>query len=387
MIDPGVLSGIDVVMTAVQIVGFGLVAAISAGSVAFVYRTRFDMKLPDSAAIIVGLGVVAVYLNSRLFFVQFVGVDGDPLTASVVLTNFLIFVASGVGSLGGHSVGDRIGTAERFNWLARPPSLSPIVRATGRYITVTLPADIADIEGHDPIDPDQKAVLAGRQFDFSQGLTVAELETQLRERLTERHAIGYVDLELTADGDVEYLAVGGRPAGLGPTVPPGMVAVAVTADPPFSASAGDSVELWGGSPPEPLGTAELRAVVDDVATLICERELAAQIDPAGRYRLLTLPDELSPDRAFAAMIRRGRDGIAAVTIEPDGALDGATVGDISVTVVAIERAETVIATPAAAIGLEGGDRLYVLGPPERLRRLDDDRGVTVGWPDELVPTG
>lgn len=382
MIDPGALTGIDLVMTLVRIVGLGLVAAISAGTVAFVYRARFDLELPDSAAIIVGLGVVAVYLNSHVFFVQFVGADGDPLTASMAITNLLIFLASGVGSVGGHSLGDRLGSAQRFNWLARPPSLSPIVRATGRYITVTLPEDIADIEGHDPIDPEQKDALAGRQFDFTQGLTVAELETQLRERLTDRHAVGYVDLELTADGKVEYLAVGGRPAGLGPTVPPGMVAVAVAADPPFSASAGDSVELWSGSPPEPVGTAELRAAVDDVATLLCERELADRIDPDATYRIVTLPDELSPERAFATMIRRGRDGIAAVTVEPDGVLDGAAVRELSVAVVAIERSGTVIATPASTTHLAGDDRLYVLGRPERLRKLDDHRGVTVGWPDE-----
>jgi len=111
--------------------------------------------------------------------------------------------------------------------------------------------------------------LAGKTFIFPRRLTVEELEERVAARLKDDYEVGYVDVELARDGTVSYLALGRRTAGVGPTLPPGTAAVAVTADPPNAAAAGDLVQVWrtDGDRPKPVTTAELRAVHDDTVTL------------------------------------------------------------------------------------------------------------------------
>ncbi|MFC7233693.1 hypothetical protein ACFQMM_24280 [Saliphagus sp. GCM10025308] len=66
---------------------------------------------------------------------------------------------------------------------------------------------------------------------------------------------------MSQDGTVDHLAVGSVPSGIGPTLAPGSVAMAVRADPAPDASPGDVVEVWSadGSDSRRLATADLRA--------------------------------------------------------------------------------------------------------------------------------
>lgn len=377
MTELGVLGGLEALWVVARILGFGVLAGVSAALVAFVYRTRIREELPEGAALIVGLGVVAISLNTRLVFAQFVGGDGNPLTATTALVNMAIFTAAGVAAFGGRSIGHRVASTERFAWTGRQPSLSPIVRATGRYIAVTLPDQIGDIEGYDPVSPEAKTALADRTFEFPQGLTVEELEAQLVTRLTEKHDVGYVDVDLTADGSVEYLAIGQRPAGLGPTLPAGTGAVALRADPPFSASPGDTVEIWLGGDPESIGVAELRASVGDVATVVADRALCDRIDPAVTYRLMTLPADTRPDREFAALLRRSKETMSTIQVGPESALVGVPLGALDVLVLALSRGEATTTIPDRDQVIAAEDRLVLLGRPDRLRKIESAGGIGV----------
>ncbi|MFC7114098.1 potassium transporter TrkA [Natronoarchaeum sp. GCM10025703] len=296
------------VAAAIRIAGLALLAGAVTTLATYMYRVRARTELPEGATLIIGLGVVAIYLNTRLVFVQFVGGTGDPFSVSEALVNVGVFVVAGIASYGGRRLGDWAGTSERISWGRLQPDFSPIVRAAGRFITVTLPDEIDDIEGYDPVEEETRQALAGRKLDFPRGLTVTELESGLTARLKEGHDIGYVDVDLALDGTVEYFAVGRRVAGIGPTLPPKTAAVAVRADPPFSATPGDTVQIWdvADGRDERIGTAELRASVDSVATLATDETVAARIDPTTEYRLMTLSADPHPDREFAAMLRRGR---------------------------------------------------------------------------------
>lgn len=369
--------GINVLWFILQVVGYALLAGAAAGLVSFLYRVRIREDFPESAALIVGVGVVAVYLNTRIVFVQFIGEGADVLSVDTALANVVFFVAAGVAASGGRTAGHRIASSERFSWAGIQPSFSPIVRATGRFITITLPEEIDDIEGYDPVSAVGKAALSGRMFEFPRGLTVQELENQLANRLTEKHDIGYVDVELSGDGTVEYLAVGQRPAGIGKTLPPGMAAVALRSDPPFSASPGDTIEIWHGDDPESLGMAELRASTEDIATVAADESLCERIDPDQMYRIMTLAADAQPEREFAAQLRRSAETMTEVRVGEGSALVGMSIGALDVTVIGVRRDGEVITIPGREQLIAAGDCLSLLGRPDRLRKLEAGAGVEV----------
>ncbi len=370
----------DAFVTVARIGGLTLAAGFVTGLVSFIYRSRVRTQFPDGATLVVGWGVVALYLNTRLVFVQYVGAGAAQLTVGEAALNIAALALAAIASYGGRHIGDRIGRSNtaRGRWFQ--PSLSPIVRATGRFISVDLPTDIDDIVGYDPVPSETKEFLAGRQLDFPRGLTIDELESQLVERLKEAHGIGYVDVEVGTAGAVEYLAVGQRPAGIGPTLPPDSAAVAVRADPPFSASAGDTVQLHktGAGTDERLGMGELRASVGSLVTLALDEGVAVDIDPEDDHRLMTLSATSNPDREFAAMLRREDETLGIVEIGSNSPIVGSPIGALDITIIAIRDAGGTIETiPARSRLLSADDALFAIGRPEALRRLESLAAVSL----------
>jgi hypothetical protein len=224
---------------------------------------------------------------------------------------------------------------------------------------------------HDPIAPETIDRLAGASLSFPRRLSVEELRARLVARLKADYGIGHVDVELAEDRTVEYLAVGGRVAGLGPTLPPGTTAVAVRADPAESASAGDLVQVWTDGP-ELVTTAELRGAADDVVTLAVDSDDATEFSPDERYRLLTLPAQARSDREFASLFRAAEETMAVVAVEEGSGLVGVSVGALAPAVVAIRSGESgpVEPIPRRERTLAAGETLYALGRPSVLRRLE-----------------
>jgi len=354
----------------VQLVGLALLAGFVAGLAAFLFRWRTGIELPEGPALLLGLGAVAVYLNTRIALIQFLGADGEVLTTTAVAGNLVILVVSGLTASGGWYVGDTLGQREEFSGRLQP-SLSPLVRATGRFITVELPEEIGDIDGYDPVPPATKEALAGETYNFSRGLTVEKLGEALETRLKTDHDIAHVDADLTADGTVEYLAVGRRAAGIGPTLPPGTGATAIRADPAFSASPGDTVQVWDSEVSERVGTVELRATAGKTVTVSARTDIIDKLDPEKSYRLMTLAADERIDRSFTAMLRRADETMGITEIKEDATLAGMTVGELGLSVIAIKDSSGTTETiPMRDRQFTSGDRVFVIGHPTQLRRVE-----------------
>lgn len=183
--------------------------------------------------------------------------------------------------------------------------------------------------------------------------------------------------EVYADGTVTYLALGRRVAGIGPTLGPGTGAVAVEADPPNAAGAGDVVQLWeaGEAGWRRAATAEVRGVSGDVVTVALDGQEARAV-AGGRYRLVTLPTAPNVERAFADLLRAAEETMAAIAVGADSELIGQTVGDVGVSVVAVKPpAESVVAIPSRSRPLAAGDLVYVVADPATIRRLEAAAGT------------
>jgi len=364
-----------------QLLGMAILAGALSGSVALVFRWYTRERVQTGLPVLFALSGVAVVLNTQTALGQVIaGTGPDPLSTTAALFNTTAFLVSGATAVAAISAGDRLGTDLFVAAGARrvDGEISRVVEAVGRVLAVELPEEIDDIVGYDPVSEETKAQLAGQTFLFPKRVTVAELETRLRTRLRDDYGVGHVDVELANDGSVEYLALGARAAGIGPTLPPETAAVAIRADPAFAASAGDVVQVWTTDPAERVTTAELRGVAGDVVTLAVDAADASLLDADTEYRLITLPVEPRADREFASLLRAAPETLSVSTVREGSPLIGQPIGALAVTVVATRSdGGTIEATPARDRIIEGSDDLYVIARPEDLRKLDAAAGPAV----------
>ncbi len=358
---------------------FVTVAAVAGGIVGIVYRWYVGERVSEGLSVLVGLGVVAIYLNTAGALGDVIGGEVDILAVETAIFNTVTFFLAGVAAAGGSRIGDRIGVD--FFAVSGGRSVdrdvSRIVRTVGRVTTVQLPTEIGDIDGYDPVDPATKEKLAGQTLVFPRRLTVDELRSRFITRLRTDYGVGHADVDFADDGTVEYLALGGRESGIGATLPPGSAAVAVRADPPNNASPGDAVQVWtAGDPatetaPKRVTNAELRGAAEDLVTLAMDEPDAKRLDADRRYRLVTLPVEPRVDREFAAQLRSAEETMSGVSIEEKSALVGTSIGALDVAVVAVRSTDgDVIAIPTRNREIEPGETIYAIGRPDRLRKLE-----------------
>ncbi|WP_137284780.1 TrkA C-terminal domain-containing protein [Halorussus salinisoli] len=362
-----------------RVVGLTLLAGGAATVAGLAYRTYAREEMPEGLAVLVGLGAVGAWLNTTTALRQFLN-DGQAIPPpETALVNVAAFVFGAAAA----AVGARSGARFLAGVVGSDADVSRFVGSVGRFVAVELPEDIEGIDGYEPLDAETTESLAGETLRFPRGLTVAELRERLVARLRDDYEVGHVDVELADDGTVEYLAAGGRTAGLGPTLAPGTVAVAVRADPAFGASAGDFVQVWSDGPDsERVATAELRAAVGDVATLALDAADAARLDPETEYRLVTLPTEPRADREFSAQLRAADETVGAVTLAADSPLVGAPVGSIDATVVAVRDESGVETIPPDDRLLAPEDTVYVVGRPDLLRRIETAAGEASATADD-----
>lgn len=368
------LNEVAVTVGSVRVLGMVALAGGIAIVSAIAYRWYANERIQEGLAVLVGLAVVAIYLNTTTAIGQAIGGGTGLFDLNAALTTVVTFLLAGGGALVGRQIGDHLAVEAAVVTGRREleADVSRIVSAVGRVVSVTLPEEIDDMEGYDPVPKETKAALAGTTLLFPRRLTVAELRNRLRDRLADDYGIGHVDIELTDDASVEYLAVGQRAAGLGPTLAPGTAAVALRADPAFAASSGDVVELWhGGAEPAQVATGELRAATDDIVTIALDEDEARSLPAAEQFRLVTRPATPRADREFAGVLRAADERMGAITVDDGSDLVGKALSTAAVAVVAIRPASgSLVAVPSRDRPFEGGDIVYAVGRPDALRRLE-----------------
>ena len=364
----------DSTTAAGNLVVFALLAVLAAAGLTVAYRWYFQSLLPEGIAILASVAVVALYINTASLGAVVGQGSVDLFRPGVVVFNVVALGTATVAAPVGRRLGDTI-ASQLFSLIGLgelDAEVSTMVRSVGRVTSLRLPADIGDMESYDPVEAATKAELAGKTLVFPRRLTVDELRTRLISRLKEDYGVGYVDVDLTAEGTVDYLAVGSRAAGLGATIAPGTVGVAIRADPPNNAAAGDQVQVWSaGESDERLTTGELRGVAGDIVTLAVDEGDADMLSPTEQYRLVTLPAEPRADREFATLLRGVNETMGSVTVEADSLLVGETADTVAATVLAIRPAEGALtALPESGRPFESGDTIHVLSRPDVIRQLE-----------------
>jgi hypothetical protein len=362
----------DLLQAGGRIAGLAFAAGVVTAACAFLYRWYADQRAPLGMIVLVGLSVIAVYLNTRTALGQVVG-GAETVSLVAAFFNIGAVVAGAFASAIGQRTGDRLAVDvfATTGVSSIDGEVSRIVKAVGRSIVVETPDEIDDIVGYDPASEETKSKIAGRSFVFPRGLTVDQLRERLVARLKTDYDVGHVDVELEADGTVSHLALGRRVAGIGPTLPPESVAMAIRADPAYAAGPGDVVQIWTTDGGERRCNAEIRATAGDVVTVVVDAADASKLDDDERYRLVTLSTDARPDREFASLLRAADETMGVVEIGVDSTLDGAPIGALDATVLAVFPVDHPVETlPSPDRLLEAGESVSVLATPDTLRTVE-----------------
>lgn len=358
----------------IRLIALAGLAGLIAVAAASLYRWYIHEGIPQGVTLLLGGSAIALALNTTATLGQSIGGTTDLLTPEAASFTLLALFLGGIASEGGRRLGDRLGARLAPTWSLGgiDRDVSAFVRGGGRTLRITLPDVIGDIDGHDPVRPDVKERLAGQTMVFPGRLTHDELHEAFVDRLQRDATVGKVDVEFTDDGEVLYLAIGRGEAGIGHAIPPGQVAIAIRADPAFSAGPGDHVRVWRTTDaPERLLTGEIRGIAGDVVTLAVDEGDVDRLAPEAGYRLVTLPGRERPDREFAAILRRANETAAEVTVAEGSPLVGRAVGDLEVTVLGVETAGGAVeAPPAAGRSIAVDERVVVMGRPDAVRRFE-----------------
>lgn len=364
-----------------RLLGLAFAAASAAAVGALVYRWYVREPLPNGLAAILGVGTVAVYLNTVGLFRQVLDpVAGtEPFALPIVVSNVAALAAGVVAAPVGRVIGDRLALS-LFGAVDVRPNAGVLGRVRGRLVgatAVTLPpaSEIEEVAGYDPVRPSTRERLGGRTVALPRG--PGPLADRLAAHLRETYGVGRVDLDVEGDR-VTYLALGTRPAGIAPTLAPGTVAVPLRADPPNGAGPGDLVQVWtvdaadgpAADTARRVATAELRATVGDVVTLAVDESDTGALSADRNYRLVTLPTRQQADREFASLLSAADERMDAVTVMEGSPLVGTTVGAVDVAVAVVRTASgTLDPIPPRSRALAAGETVYVVGLPEAIRRL------------------
>ncbi|MBX0285298.1 hypothetical protein [Haloarcula salinisoli] len=355
-----------------SILGFGLLALVTASALAFVFRQYTTRQLPAGAGMLLGVSFVAVWLavDSALTGT----LVGDTGLAHYGTGAFLLgtFVVSAGAAETGRRIGDRIGCdVFDITHLDAQTDAVDLLQSARLVVELRVPTQIADADGYLSADDDVKSELAGRRFRFPRRLDIDDLESRFETRIQQDFGLDYVDVSLAEDGTVERVSVGVKPSGLGASLPPNTAGIAVRATPLPEAGVGDPVEVWTTGETEQFVTkGEFRSTDGETTTLLVDESDVAQLDQGEQYRLVTHPDTSSDLAEFIPVIRDVEETMTRVTVEAGGPLEGEFAGWLPVSVPVIDRAGTAIPFPAERETLQAGDVAYVIGTPADIARLD-----------------
>ena len=144
---------------AVTLVTFAVLSALVAGAAALTYRWYFRGVIPEGVPVLLGVSVVAWYLNTTSLGAIAVGDSPALLEPESVFFNVVSLGVAAVTAPVGRYVGDRLAVDVFALSGARQleGELSGIVRAVGRFTAVTLPPaeEIKDMDTYEPVSPEK----------------------------------------------------------------------------------------------------------------------------------------------------------------------------------------------------------------------------------------
>ncbi|EMA58428.1 TrkA-C domain protein [Halorubrum distributum JCM 13561] len=399
----------------------GIVPALVAGTLGFVFKYVTDVTIPGLGVVVLSLAIAGV--NGGLLALNDETIRSSE-RAPAILTAIVVVLML---SMYAHAQGDRLGASvpKRISLRQlRDRTLSTdvieLVGGRGR-VSVEVAGEVNDMEGYPPLPADTRRAILDGDWTFPADLPLAELEDRFAERL--QTELDLADVAVRIDEQARATVAAAPPTGaLSKRVPAGKRAVSVSALVPTGIARGDVVRVItpdldaegaviaarssgkpepgaaaaakpapAGDDPDPDDDARTDGGEETVAappaataptttggegrvTLALDRSEATALLRADRGRVLVLSRGTRREYELTALLRRAGKRFRRVSVVAGGPLDGHTIGEAEVreaydVAVLAARHESWTIAPDGSQSLSAGDDLFVVGSRDALDRF------------------
>ena len=399
----------------------GIVPALVAGTLGFVFKYVTDVTIPGLGVVVLSLAIAGV--NGGLLALNDETIRSSE-RAPAILTAIVVVLMI---SLYAHAQGDRLGASvtkrislKRLRDRTLSTDVIELVGGRGR-VSVEVTGEVNDMEGYPPLPADTRRAILDGDWTFPADLPLAELESRFAERL--QTELDLADVSVRIDERARATVAAAPPTGaLSKRVPAGKRAVSVSALVPTGIARGDVVRVItpdldaqglviaaqsSGKPEPGAGAASTSAPVagddadpDDLrtdggeaavapppaataptttggegrVTLALDRAEATALLRADRGRVLVLSRGTRREYELTALLRRTGKRFRRASVVAGGPLDGHTIGEAEVreaygVAVLAARHDTWTIAPGGSQPLSAGDDLFVVGSREALNRF------------------
>jgi len=399
----------------------GIVPALVAGTLGFVFKYVTDVTIPGLGVVVLSLAIAGV--NGGLLALNDETIRSSE-RAPAILTAIVVVLMI---SLYAHAQGDRLGASvpkrislKRLRDRTLSTDVIELVGGRGR-VSVEVTGEVNDMEGYPPLPADTRRAILDGDWTFPADLPLAELESRFAERL--QTELDLADVSVRIDERARATVAAAPPTGaLSKRVPAGKRAVSVSALVPTGIARGDVVRVItpdldaqglviaaqsSGKPEPGAGAASTSAPVagddadpDDLrtdggeaavapppaataptttggegrVTLALDRAEATALLRADRGRVLVLSRGTRREYELTALLRRTGKRFRRASVVAGGPLDGHTIGEAEVreaygVAVLAARHDTWTIAPGGSQPLSAGDDVFVVGSREALDRF------------------
>ncbi|GAA0226412.1 potassium channel family protein [Haladaptatus pallidirubidus] len=374
----------------------GVVPALVAWCLGFVFRYVTGVSLPGFGVVVLGVAIAGVQ-GGLLGLLDPTVLNSPVVVVAVIVVMLTTQYAHAKGDSMGSSFPRRIGLRHlRENRLS-----SDVIERVGRFgqVRVRVTRTVGDIDGYPPLPDDLRAAIRDGEWTFPGDLPLAELESRLADRLRTEHGLADVSVEIDAGGKATVAAA--PPEGsLSRRLPPNRRAVSVDTLVPTGVARGDEVvfDLDGEDAVGTVLSAETGAEKsDDDATETTETvsraptttggdgRVTVAVSTAGAKELIrgdpsslrVRSRETRSEFELVNLFRQAGKHWRKLQISAGSGLDGVTLGSLSVrdvhdvAVLGIERGSDRTIAPSGTTPLAAGDELYVVGTRDSIRRFSE----------------
>lgn len=388
----------------------GIVPALIAGVLGFVFKYLTDVTVPGFGVVVLGLAIAGV--NGGFLALN------DPTlrqnaSGSVVIVAIVVVLML---TLYAHAKGDELGAnfphRLSFRSIRERTLSSEVVELVGGRgeVRVGVIGEVEDIEGYPPVPDAVRTAIRDGDWRLPADLPLSELEDRLAERLRTEFDLSEVMVTIDERGRAT-VAAAPPVSGLSKRVQSGRRAVSVGTLVPTGLARGDEViidategrvpgtvlslrsgsgskggggskadggtPVTDGGPPVDGSAAAVpsRPVAtggDGRLTVAVARPDASVLLRSDRPRVIVRSRGTRREFELLSLLRRAGRRFRRVTIRAGGALDGTTFGSANVreaygvAVLAVRHPDRWAIAPHGSEPLSGGDEVFVVGTREHL---------------------
>lgn len=394
----------------------GIVPALVAGVLGFVFKYVTDVTIPAFGVVALGLAIAGV--NGGLLALNDQTIRSSENSIALITAILVILMLS----LYAHAQGDMLGASapkrislRRLRERTLSADVVELVGGRGR-VKVEIVGEVSDMEGYPPLPAEIRAAVADASLTFPADLPLSELENRFTERLLTEYDLA--DAAVQIDEQARATVAAAPPiGGLSKRVPSGKRAVSVSALVPAGIARGDVVRVFtpdrsvdgtvlaaraggeavptagrsgdggasagrdgdaradGGEVPAPSPT-PTAAGGEGRVTVAVDRGAATALLGADRGRVVVISRGTRREYELTTLLRRAGKRFRRATVVAGGPLDGHTIGDVEVRetygiAVLAARHDSWTVAPDGSQSLSAGDTLLIVGTHDSLSRFEE----------------